>query len=295
MATLREAFMRPSIDKSTTELPAKSSRTKLQEALLENLTAPIDRPRFVLESGACFIAGTLVHTKDGLVAIEKLKVGDLVFSSPENGEGEHAYKRVVNTFVHQDREIIRVVYKVDEEPNKGYTLTSTLDHPFWAEGEGRTAAARLKGDYIGPSKLRCANGPLLSMQRLDMVHATDRSGIGWIDFAGKYENGALWDYNRATLLANGVPYVWDSWDVEGVGRRKGDEVYAKTTVYNIEVEDYHTYFVGKHGIWVHNADCSGVELFAGGEVGTVLPEGPGAHASLPAVAAFPTHVTRACW
>ncbi len=24
------------------------------------------------------------------------------------------------------------------------------------------------------------------------------------------------------------------------------------TVYNLEVEDYHTYFVGEHGIWVHN-------------------------------------------
>ena len=27
----------------------------------------------------------------------------------------------------------------------------------------------------------------------------------------------------------------------------------KTTVYNIEVEDFHTYFVGELGIWVHNS------------------------------------------
>ena len=26
-------------------------------------------------------------------------------------------------------------------------------------------------------------------------------------------------------------------------------------VYNIEVEDYHTYYVGTAGVWVHNADC----------------------------------------
>lgn len=25
-----------------------------------------------------------------------------------------------------------------------------------------------------------------------------------------------------------------------------------STVYNLEIEDYHTYFVGEHGIWVHN-------------------------------------------
>ena len=29
----------------------------------------------------------------------------------------------------------------------------------------------------------------------------------------------------------------------------------KRTVYNFQVEDYHTYYVGENGIWVHNADC----------------------------------------
>ncbi|TGM06410.1 polymorphic toxin-type HINT domain-containing protein [Leptospira jelokensis] len=28
------------------------------------------------------------------------------------------------------------------------------------------------------------------------------------------------------------------------------------TVYNFEVEEYHTYFVGEVGVWVHNEDCS---------------------------------------
>ena len=30
---------------------------------------------------------------------------------------------------------------------------------------------------------------------------------------------------------------------------------AGTTVYNLEVEDFHTYFVGKAKLWVHNIDC----------------------------------------
>lgn len=29
----------------------------------------------------------------------------------------------------------------------------------------------------------------------------------------------------------------------------------RTTVYNIEVEDYHTYCVSMGGIWVHNQNC----------------------------------------
>ena len=28
-----------------------------------------------------------------------------------------------------------------------------------------------------------------------------------------------------------------------------------TTVYNFQVEDFHTYHVGEIGVWVHNASC----------------------------------------
>ncbi|GAB5083158.1 hypothetical protein Osc1_23360 [Hominimerdicola sp. 21CYCFAH17_S] len=28
-----------------------------------------------------------------------------------------------------------------------------------------------------------------------------------------------------------------------------------TKVYNFQVEDFHTYYVGNHGVWVHNSEC----------------------------------------
>ena len=37
------------------------------------------------------------------------------------------------------------------------------------------------------------------------------------------------------------------------------------TVYNFKVEDYHTYFVGESGVWVHNADCPNDNLKVGSE------------------------------
>ncbi|WP_408640595.1 Hint domain-containing protein [Allosphingosinicella deserti] len=37
------------------------------------------------EFGACFVAGTQVHTPEGLAAIEKLRPGDLVLAQPELG------------------------------------------------------------------------------------------------------------------------------------------------------------------------------------------------------------------
>jgi hypothetical protein len=52
-----------------------------------------------------FVAGTLVHTDKGLVPIEQIKVGDMVLSKPESGQGELAYKPVVNTFEFEDKEV----------------------------------------------------------------------------------------------------------------------------------------------------------------------------------------------
>ncbi len=34
-----------------------------------------------------------------------------------------------------------------------------------------------------------------------------------------------------------------------------EECESPTTVYNFQVEDYHTYFVGECGVWVHNVGC----------------------------------------
>ncbi|MBL8484885.1 MAG: hypothetical protein JNJ60_22000, partial [Rhodocyclaceae bacterium] len=39
--------------------------------------------RSVTEPGGCFVAGTLVHTRDGLKRIEDIRVGDWVLSQPE--------------------------------------------------------------------------------------------------------------------------------------------------------------------------------------------------------------------
>lgn len=45
-----------------------------------------------------------------------------------------------------------------------------------------------------------------------------------------------------------------------VVKRSGGHLPMRRTVYNIEVANTHTYFVGELGLWVHNKNPSGVSL-----------------------------------
>lgn len=93
-----------------------------------------------------FVAGTLVHTHTGLVPIEQIKVGDMVLSKPENGEGELAYKPVVNIFEFDDKEVwfieISTVFSQSHEDIKAGNikfshdiLIATSNHQFWLVGK----------------------------------------------------------------------------------------------------------------------------------------------------------------
>lgn len=86
----------------------------------------------VFRERTCFVAGTLIHTKDGLKKIEEIQVGDVVLSKSDVS-GEMSHRRVVNTFVRQ----ADAIYKVSFED--GTVIETTWSHPF------RT----LKKDSIG--------------------------------------------------------------------------------------------------------------------------------------------------
>jgi hypothetical protein len=60
--------------------------------------------------GDGFVAGTLVHTDKGLVPIDKLKIGDMVLSRPENNpDAPNEYKRVLSTFKSAEKKRITYV------------------------------------------------------------------------------------------------------------------------------------------------------------------------------------------
>lgn len=140
------------------------------------------------QNRTCFVAGTLVFTACGLIAIENIRVGDKVFS--QNTEtGEQAVKTVVETYVRQVTELVHL--RID-----GEDITTTHDHPFYVVNYGFKDAGKLS--------------------RQDKLFGND---------------GRVCPIDDISFLSEETP----------------------RTVYNFQVEDHHTYFVGYAGILVHNA------------------------------------------
>ena len=90
----------------------------------------------------CFAAGTKMLTRAGWRAIELIAVGDEVASRAEGDLfGDVDWKAVEATF--------RRTACVAHLHADGQVIRTTLEHPFWADGKGWTAAGSLKqGDRI---------------------------------------------------------------------------------------------------------------------------------------------------
>ncbi|MGJ4787375.1 polymorphic toxin-type HINT domain-containing protein, partial [Leptospira koniambonensis] len=75
---------------------------------------------------SCFVAGTLVWTKDGQRPIETIKVGDIVLSWDEESH-QNEYRLVTETFVNPTTTIIKITY------TDGTILETTWNHPFYLQ------------------------------------------------------------------------------------------------------------------------------------------------------------------
>lgn len=90
---------------------------------------------------ACFVAGTMILTALGLVAIETIKAGDRVISmNPENFEKSE--KLVLETYRREVPKLVHLTVK-DE------LISTTTDHPFYISGRGFVNAGELTvGDMV---------------------------------------------------------------------------------------------------------------------------------------------------
>lgn len=227
----------------------------------------------------CFAAGTLVHTKEGLKPIQDIKVGDYVLSKPESGDGETACKRVVNTFEFQNKGVWYVEYiSIDKTSkysgNPGVeVLIVTPNHPFWVLGTQNIKQPALCDHYERSiwkpveqletfEIVLLNNGDLAKITSTASIKKTPSPGLGW--HQAKY-HGEAWEgdghyvYFDDEKVRADITFRAQSHYNDDALNELGDYESYLATVYNIEVEDYHTYYVGEMGVWVHDANCGARE------------------------------------
>jgi hypothetical protein len=141
-ASLKDEALQASLDlkllpQAYIELKALYDNGLGNEALYKKIQ--VEASKFIDEALAqikklgCFVAGTLVHTKEGLKPIEEIKVGDYVLSKPESGEGELCYQPVTRTFEYDDRELYYVSLEIRRKPVEGEKPVWDRNYPVWFE------------------------------------------------------------------------------------------------------------------------------------------------------------------
>ena len=89
----------------------------------------------------CFVAGTLIKSEDGLIPIEEIEPGDLVWAWDEE-TGTTALKPVVETYLNETNELTHILVAGEE-------IVCTPGHPFYSPVKGWAEACRLRaGDIL---------------------------------------------------------------------------------------------------------------------------------------------------
>lgn len=215
-----------------------------------------------------FVAGTLVHSQNGLVPIEQINVGDYVLSKHESGNGELLTQKVINTFVHEEQQVMCVDvygYTVNEladaeskreliDSSKKTPLVVTPNHPFWVVGRGNVKAKNL--EFVN-SIIQTVVGQEHSIFDISDLMRTEDPDVGFL-VGGRFCPLELSNSeSRPIILKNNKIYTSYEFNdqiendaVEWWDRNDSDKLTR--TVYDIEVENTHTYFVGDIGVLVYD-------------------------------------------
>ena len=111
----------------------------------------------------CFVAGTLVLTASGLIAIEQIKAGDLVYAADADAL-EVSLKPVLETYIRETSELVHVTVN-------GEKIVSTHDHPYYVNKKGFINAEAL---WIG-AELVDKNGKVFQVEQIYREKLDDES------------------------------------------------------------------------------------------------------------------------
>ena len=226
-----------------------------------------------MKNAGGFAAGTLVHTDQGLIPIEQIKVGDMVLSKTEDGHGEQVYKPVVRTIQTENVEvclvkcILKEVYKKASEEWRGLEygeftyITCTPNHPFWVESKGWVRASLLEDDdefQLADRRIAIAYGAGDNQGAARPIYIREGYAYGW-NLVSDEENDDESVYSINVELNEGntkqINPVKDPVQKEikkKLGWWRDYQQRYTCTVYNLEVADTHIYCVADLGVWVRD-------------------------------------------
>lgn len=163
------------------------------------------------------------------------------------------------------------------------SVIATPNHPFWVvaridwdEGSGYEYDKAFQPQWVSLENLELndmlllAEGQLVTVFGLGPIWKTTDPYKGW--HQAQYGKWKITEDNLGNFVEfyadrTVSKYMWDLGYLKGeyVPPKLCDSIFETdkygdfypylTTVYNIEVEDHHTYYVGEFGVWVHNQNC----------------------------------------
>lgn len=227
-----------------------------------------------------FVAGTLVHTDKGLVPIQDIEVGDMVLSRPERGgnDAPTEYKRVSRAFCSGEDEIIRLNCQKNSEYGDPDALRyfefMTANHSVWdQEINNWVPASEIE---IGTLLSSVENKDNLRVVWVDKVWDSYSKNVGLAnpifanedleaDIMFKFEDTGYKvvykEFNSDYYINESIVDKLDIKQVLEIHRNfvskswAGNKKPIQVPVYNLEVEGFHTYFIGETGIWVHDPNA----------------------------------------
>lgn len=213
-----------------------------------------------------FAAGTLVHTDRGLVPIQNIRIGDMVLSRHKIDDKKLVYKRVTKTFITENQPIWTMiacglfdkdkdVYGVEE------FIFTTANHPFWKlPNQERDSIDTNMGEWVGVSDIEYGDplvdfrGKFVDVLENRCLYKTTEPNKAFYMVKPDYDAGIFLDVNAYRNNTLDVPNYLEDESLEVTNWDENEEPIPNeysVTMYNFEVEDYKTYFVGELGIWVH--------------------------------------------
>jgi hypothetical protein len=202
------------------------------------------------DHGGGFVRGTLISTREGLRPIEEIQTGDYVLSCPEDDSVRATHQRVLRVFSHESQRIRQLI--VDGATVGKIEMIAASDNsPFWVLDAGWMRADRLDRRKM----LRRSDGSECGVVRQYPVYRTHEPGVGWTqsmpgDVA--LSHGNRYDYENAKGLPMGG---FD--DVLPKDVLDSAQPFLTTAVFDLEVEAFRTYYVGRQAVWVRQVSDAG--------------------------------------